>query len=171
MQDLFSRHPGLIYASAHDYNLQLLEYEEGFQLISGSISHTESTGHEAGTLFASSERGYIRLEYLNSGEIRIGFHEAGPETPREGPVQYPRSAFNVFRQQYSGYLTEGLLYTDVTFAGGRYYIDKQDGVQPGAENDVDFVSGEVRVTSPVGAMVRRRTSLPSSDGSRRSARL
>ena len=83
--------------------------------------------------------------------FRVLFRRTHPDTPREGPVQYPRSAFNVFRQHYGGYLSGGLLYTDVTFSGGRFYIDKQDGVAPGADDDVDFVSGEVRVTSPVGA--------------------
>ncbi len=83
MRDLLSRHPGLIYASAHDYSLQLLEFEEGFQVISGSIARSEPTGHEDGALFTSSDPGFARLEYLKNGEIRIAFYHNGPEQPRE----------------------------------------------------------------------------------------
>jgi hypothetical protein len=83
MRDVLNRHPGLIYASAHDYSMQLLQYEEGFQLISGSISKSEHTGKDPGSLFSSSECGYTRLEYLKSGEIRVGFYQTGAEKPRE----------------------------------------------------------------------------------------
>jgi hypothetical protein len=78
MSDLLTQHPGLVYASAHDYNLQLLEYEKGYQIVSGSINERESTGHEPEELFVSSNHGFTRLEYHSSGHIRIGFFEAGP---------------------------------------------------------------------------------------------
>ena len=83
MNNILSSHPGLIYASAHDYNLQLLEYEKGYQVISGSINEKEPTGNGPGKLYASSGFGYTRLEFYNSGEIRIGFYEAGTEEPNE----------------------------------------------------------------------------------------
>jgi hypothetical protein len=81
MGDLLSGHPGLIYASAHDYNLQLLEYEQSYQVISGSINTKKPTGKKAGMLFSSSQTGYARLEYHHNGEIRIGFYKTGPEKP------------------------------------------------------------------------------------------
>ncbi len=82
MDDLFTRHPGLVYASAHDYSLQLLEFGSGFQVISGSIGRSEPTGRETGSLFSASDCGFARLEYLGSGEIRISFFQSGPEGSR-----------------------------------------------------------------------------------------
>ena len=76
MSDVFSRHPGLIYASAHDYNLQLLEYQEGYQVISGSINENERTGNAPGKVYSSSRNGYTKMEFYNSGKIQIGFYEA-----------------------------------------------------------------------------------------------
>jgi len=95
----------------------------------------------------------------NEGELRdpipaffrVLYRRVEPDTPRTGPAQYPRSAFNVFRQTYGGYLVDGLLYTEVTWTGGRYYIETNDGVAPAAGEGTDFVSGEVRVTNPTGA--------------------
>ncbi len=83
MSDILTRHPGLVYASAHDYSLQLLEKEKGFQVVSGSINENEPTGKERGLLFSGSEYGYTRIEYYKDGKIRIGFFEIGNATPTE----------------------------------------------------------------------------------------
>ena len=83
MSDILSRHPGLVYASAHDYSLQLLEYEKGYQVISGSINENEPTGKEPGKIFSSSKYGFTKIEYFNSGKIRIGFFELGKNEPAE----------------------------------------------------------------------------------------
>lgn len=77
MSDILSRHPGLVSVSAHDYSLQLLEFEKDYQVVSGSIIEKEPTGKEPGELFFSSEYGYTKPEYFNSDEIRIGFFEFG----------------------------------------------------------------------------------------------
>ena len=77
MSDVMARHPGLIYASAHDYSLQLLEFQEGFQLISGSINEKEPVGKEPGEIYTASQYGFIKLAYHNSGEIRISFMQTG----------------------------------------------------------------------------------------------
>ena len=81
MSDILSRHPGLVYASAHDYSLQLLEYEEGYQVVSGSINEKRATGKEQGKIFATSKFGFTRLEYFHSGKFRIGFLESGLKEP------------------------------------------------------------------------------------------
>lgn len=83
LSDVLSRHPGLIYASAHEYSLQLLEYEQSFQVISGSISENEPCGKEPGKLFSSSNPGFAKLEYYHNGKIRIAFYEAGTEKSHE----------------------------------------------------------------------------------------
>jgi len=81
--DILARHPGLIYASAHDYSLQLLKYAQGYQVISGSLLESAPTGKETDALFSSSDPGYARLEYHRNGEIRIGFYAAGKEQAEE----------------------------------------------------------------------------------------
>jgi len=83
MSDVLARHPGLVYTSAHDYSLQLLEYEEGYQIVSGSILESEHTGKEPGELFASSQCGYTKLEYYGSGKIGISFYKAGEQESTE----------------------------------------------------------------------------------------
>lgn len=83
MGDVLSGHPGLIYASAHDYNLQLLELELGYQVVSGSIGKIESVGRETGSLFSAKENGYAKLEYFDSGTIRIAFYRMDPAGPVE----------------------------------------------------------------------------------------
>ncbi len=83
MNDILSRHPGLIYASAHDYSLQLLEYEEGYQIVSGSINEKEPTGDEPGELFSTMKYGYTKLEYFDSGKIRITFYEVDEDYSTE----------------------------------------------------------------------------------------
>jgi len=83
MRGILSRHPGLIYTSAHDYSLQLLEYEEAYQVISGSIIENERTGKETGEMFASSQCGYAKLEYYNSGKIQISYFTAGEQESSE----------------------------------------------------------------------------------------
>jgi len=81
ISDALSRHPGLVYASAHDYSLQLLDYENGYQIISGSINEHETTGKEPGKIFSASKYGFAKLEYFHSGKIRIGFLEIDNKEP------------------------------------------------------------------------------------------
>ena len=83
--------------------------------------------------------------------FRALFRRVHPETPSAGPVQYPRSALNVFRQHYGGYLVNGLLYRGVTWTGSRYTVDLRDGVEPSPAVGTDALTGEVRLTSPTGA--------------------
>lgn len=73
ISDIFYMNPGLLYASAHDYNLQLLKAEKGYQIISGSMNENEPTGKERGMVFSSSENGFTKIEYYTSGKINIGF--------------------------------------------------------------------------------------------------
>ncbi len=74
MSVIMSRNPGLIYASAHDYNLQLLNFEQGYQVISSSINEKKSVGRKRELLFSSSEYGFVKITYFNSGKIEIGFY-------------------------------------------------------------------------------------------------
>lgn len=84
--------------------------------------------------------------------FRVALRKANPDSPKDGPVQYPRSAFNAFRILHGGYLLDGTLYPGTTWVGGRYLVEKKDGIpQESFTPNAGFVSGEVRVTSPNGA--------------------
>lgn len=74
MSEIMSSKPGLIYASAHDYNLQLLNFEEGYQVISGSFNEKKSVGRHHNLLFSSSEYGFAKITYFNSGRVEIEFY-------------------------------------------------------------------------------------------------
>ncbi len=91
MSDMMVRHPGLIYASAHDYSLQLLEFEKGYQVVSGSISEKESTGQQSGEIFSSSHLGFTKLDYFQSGKIQIRFFELSDSGVSE---LYSKDLFN-----------------------------------------------------------------------------
>lgn len=84
--------------------------------------------------------------------FRVGIRKANPDMRREGPAQYPRSALNVFRQSHGGYLINGRLYRGTTRVDSRFVVNLDTGwdATPGGQ-EPDFVSGEVRITSPVGA--------------------
>ncbi|MEM6795789.1 MAG: sialidase family protein [Acidobacteriota bacterium] len=65
---------------------------------------------------------------------------------------YPRSALQIFKKMFGGYLIEGRLYRNVTRVGDRFIV-KPEGDSMAQE---DFVpgkafEGEVRVTNPAGA--------------------
>ncbi len=71
-------------------------------------------------------------------------------------VRYPMSAFNVFRNDLGGYLVNGKYYRGARRAGERYFVSLQGGIEanpdrPGADESIDAVTGEVRITNPVGA--------------------
>jgi hypothetical protein len=71
---------------------------------------------------------------------------------RSSDVRYPLSALNVFRQNFGGYLIDGKYYRRAEREGDRYYVVLENGIDKEArEAGADFVSGEVRVTSPEGA--------------------
>ena len=134
MGDLLSRHPGLIYASAHDYNLQLLNHEEGFQVISGSISTSLPVRHGAGTLYASKSQGFTRLEYMKNGEIRIGFYSTDAEKPQE---LYARVLFRSACDEQADSLTPV----------NRYYIPcVEEEEQTGREAKVPYPDDSATVT-------------------------
>ena len=64
---------------------------------------------------------------------------------------YPRSALQIFKQMFGGYLVEGQLYRRATRKDGRFEILQKDGVSKEDFEAGKALMGEVRVTSPVGA--------------------
>ncbi len=136
MSDILSSHPGLIYASAHDYSLQLLEFEKGYQVVSGSINEKEPTGKEPGKLFSSSRYGYTKLEYFNSGKIRIRFFENGLNELTEVYTKV------LFRSACGGE-------TDSTIPINRFYIPCIEEEEFVVEKNTHFPAGPATVSGGV----------------------
>jgi hypothetical protein len=75
MRGTFRSGQPLIYAAGHEHNLQVLRLgPEQYQVVSGSgyYGHTSMTGHLADTYHAAAKSGFVRLDVLRSGEIRLG---------------------------------------------------------------------------------------------------
>ncbi len=84
--------------------------------------------------------------------FRIEMRRARPDFRTSGEAQYPRSALQIFRQMFGGYLVDGKLYRKATRIGQRYYVEMDAGMDQAAFTaGADFVSGEVRITNPTGA--------------------
>ncbi len=82
--------------------------------------------------------------------FRVELRKGIPEMDRDGPAQYPRSALQIFRLKYGGYLVDGKIYTEVEHLDGRYVVPLEGGI-PEEEYIEKFLTGEVRITSPNGA--------------------
>jgi hypothetical protein len=83
--------------------------------------------------------------------FRIILRRNNPGLLREGPAQYPRSALQIFMQQYGGYLVNNRIYSRVQLEEGRYRVLEQEDAEVRAVGPSRFLEGEVRVTSPEGA--------------------
>lgn len=75
LSDILKQTPGLIYASAHEYNLQLLQAEENYHIISGSLTEKEALGKSPETIFNAAKTGFNKLEYFPNGEVTSRFYQ------------------------------------------------------------------------------------------------
>jgi len=102
------------------------------------------------------------LEYLPAGDaqmktrvpafFRVGLRREAKRLGLDTFVQYPLSAWNVFRQRYGGYLVDGVYYTQVRREGDRFVVMMEDGeTVPPLAGEAVAIPSEVRVTSPEGA--------------------
>lgn len=64
----------VVYASAHDYNLQLLKADNNYQVISGSFAAKEYVGQHSGSLFSKAAAGFTKITYAADGRVRIQFY-------------------------------------------------------------------------------------------------
>ncbi|MCP3962004.1 MAG: exo-alpha-sialidase [bacterium] len=84
--------------------------------------------------------------------FRVELRRGIPEMQKTGPVQYPRSALQIFRLMYGGYLVDGKIYSRATIENGVYRVlTEKGGVDEKEFWQQKFLSGEVRVTDPNGA--------------------
>ncbi|MBF9143991.1 ShlB/FhaC/HecB family protein [Hymenobacter properus] len=62
--------PGVIYAAAHDYSLQLTPFQGNYHVVSGSFLKDEHVGAKGQSLYSKSEEGYTTLEYFADGTVK-----------------------------------------------------------------------------------------------------
>jgi hypothetical protein len=70
----FAGQPPLVYAAGHEHNLEVLEGESAsYLLVSGAgiYDHASSTAWRDDTRFAVQAAGYMRLDVLRGGPIRL----------------------------------------------------------------------------------------------------
>jgi hypothetical protein len=80
--------------------------------------------------------------------FRILMRKANPQMRKEGPAQYPRSALQIFRQNYKGYLVNGNFYRKLKLENGEFKIMMEEEKRIGYNKNNSKVISEVRVTTP-----------------------
>ena len=69
--------PGVVYAAAHDYSLQLTPAQGNYHLVSGSFAESQHVGAKGEALYSQSEEGYSTLEYYTDGTVKAHFYAFG----------------------------------------------------------------------------------------------
>jgi hypothetical protein len=72
---IFREKPPLAYAAGHEHSLQLITgIGARYQIVSGTgnYGHLSPVAHRAGTLFAASRSGYVRLQVQQDARVRLG---------------------------------------------------------------------------------------------------
>ncbi|MDQ2771052.1 MAG: outer membrane protein assembly factor [Bacteroidota bacterium] len=62
--------PGVIYAAAHDYSLQLTPFQGNYHIVSGSFAESQHVGAKGASLYSESEEGFTTLEYYADGTVK-----------------------------------------------------------------------------------------------------
>lgn len=73
LRSTLREHSGVVYASAHDFNLQLTPFTGNYQIVSGSFAHSEPVANNAKSLFNEKDAGYTRLDYYPDGTVKTTF--------------------------------------------------------------------------------------------------
>ena len=82
IEGTFSAESPLIYAAGHDHSLEVMRRGPGrFYLVSGSGSedHQSAVGRGPTTAFASRRPGFIRIDVMRDGRVRLGVTTLAPD--------------------------------------------------------------------------------------------
>ncbi|MCR5886506.1 hypothetical protein LRS06_01700 [Hymenobacter sp. J193] len=79
--------PGVVYAAAHDYSLQLTQLAGNYHLVAGSFTEKQHVGANANSLYNKSEEGFSKLEYYEDGTVKTAFYTF------EGPAKTLKEAY------------------------------------------------------------------------------
>jgi len=90
--------PGVVYAAAHDYSLQLTPFQGNYHVVSGSFAESQHVGAKGQALYSKSEEGYTTLEYFADGTVRTHVFTFGADGQ---PVKDAYSA-TLFRSACDG---------------------------------------------------------------------
>jgi hypothetical protein len=76
--------PGVIYAAAHDFSLQITPFQGNYHVVSGSFAESEHVGAKGESLYSKSEEGYTTLEYFADGNVTTHIYtfEGNPLTTK-----------------------------------------------------------------------------------------
>lgn len=111
-EQIFKKHPGLIYAAGHEHSLQYLKQDSINYVVSGSGCKT--TYLRPNKLdYGISENGYAKLEYYPSGNVQMSF--IGLDT-----VFYSNSCITPLKRTQKT-ITELVLPDSVTIAASNKY--------------------------------------------------
>jgi predicted phosphodiesterase len=82
----FNGHPGLIYVSGHEHNLQLHKEDQYYQVISGAGSKTNYARKGLGASYVQQKQGFARLLYYVDGEVWVEFFTLDKKTGESTPT-------------------------------------------------------------------------------------
>ena len=75
--------PGVVYAAAHDYSLQITPFQGNYHVVSGSFARSEHVGAKGTSLYSQREEGFTTLEYFADGTVQthvVTFEANGQST-------------------------------------------------------------------------------------------
>jgi hypothetical protein len=66
--------PGVVYAAAHDFSLQLTPVQGNYHLVAGSFAKSQHVGAGGASLYNEREDGYATIEYFADGSVTNHFY-------------------------------------------------------------------------------------------------
>lgn len=69
--------PGVVYAAAHDFSLQLTPFQGNYHVVSGSFAESQHVGARGESLYSKSKVGYTTLEYFGDGTVKTHIYSFG----------------------------------------------------------------------------------------------
>lgn len=78
LESVLREHPPLAFAAGHEHTLQVIDGHSARHLLvsgAGIYDHESAVKRIAGTRFASSKAGFMRLQFTSDGRVRLGVLE------------------------------------------------------------------------------------------------
>jgi hypothetical protein len=66
--------PGVVYAAAHDFSLQLTPLQGNYHLVAGSFTQSQHVGVNGSSLYNEKQDGYATLDYYADGSVKTHFY-------------------------------------------------------------------------------------------------
>ena len=73
MVEIFAAHPGLVYVSGHEHNLQHIRRDGVEYVVSGAGCKAQVLGHGRHARYTRGDKGFARLDILPDGQLRLSF--------------------------------------------------------------------------------------------------